>query len=388
MEPHSERALRTTGARMFAAGVVLAIALVAIAIAGGGVAIALRCWLVAWLGLLLISVGSLGMLMLADATHGEWGIPLRRIYEAAASPRVFLLLAVGALPLLIGMAEVFPWVGRDENWYRTPAFFVVRTVLYFAIWIAFSFALRRSSWAQDADSDPASIEQREGWRATVAAPGIVAYFFTTFFATVDFLMSLQPEWTSTIYGLLFAVMAGMAAHTFALAFLRARSNWAPYRELLNRQITRDFGNLLLTILLLWAYFTFSQYIVMWSGDIQREVSYYTMRPGGWDLIAIAIVVTGFFGPLLALTTPRVKASILPLGLLAQWMLFIDWLNLYWMVAPPLVRMAPTPMFPILVLLCFLTIGAFWRWAFFGALRQAPLIPIHDSHWRRTEHVPA
>jgi hypothetical protein len=200
-------------------------------------------------------------------------------------------------------------------------------------------------------------------------------------------MSLQLGWTSTIYGLLFVMICGLAAFSNALLFLQPRRINEPYRSLLSPGLNRDLGNLLLTILLLWAYFTYSQYIVMWSGDIKREVSYFTMRGGGWDAVAVILVVLGFFGPLLALSAPPVKASMRLLGVLAGWMLFIAWLNLVWMAAPELVRGDEELLFSAGVLGSFIAIGGVWRWAFLTTLASAPLVPAQDSHfWRAAEHA--
>lgn len=344
----------------------------------------LRGWLVGWLAWVILTIGSLGLLMLSNLVRGYWARPFIRVFEAACSGRTLAVMAVGFLPIAFGAGEIYPWAKPLEaTWYLSQPFFIARAAVYFAVWATFAVLLRRSLLR----TGPGEAE-RADFRSRISAPGIPILFLTASFAVVDWMMSLEPDWNSSIYGLLFVIVSALSALGYALFFVRTRAEDEPYRSLLSPGLTKDVGNLLLVILLLWAYFSYSQYIVMWSGDITDEVRYFTIRNGGWDVLAEAIIVLGFFGPLLALITPLTKATIKLLGALGGWLLVIAWAHLFWMLGAPLMRTAAMPEFGWTVVAAFLAVGGFWRWSFLATLAEAPLAPMESESGRTGKHVAA
>ena len=240
----------------------------------------LRSWLFAFLFWLGIAVGSLGLAMLNQLTGGLWGAVPRRFHEAAARTIPYMLVVF--LPVLLGTASIYPWAGpeaaADELLQKKAAFlnvpfFVFRALLYFAIWTVLAYVLSAWSARQDAGADKA----RDGRLRGLSGIGLVVLSGTTTFAAIDWGMTLAPHWFSTIYGVLYIVGWTLSALSFTIVLMARVSGEAPFDRALQPVTVHDLGKLLLAFTMLWAYVNFSQFLIVWSGNISEETPFYLRR---------------------------------------------------------------------------------------------------------------
>jgi hypothetical protein len=277
-----------------------------------------RAWLLGFLFWSGIATSSAGLLMVHHLTGGGWGLVLRRPLRAAAGtlPALFLLF----LPLLPGLPTLYPWAAKPGPYLNAP-FFLLRAAICFVVWGALGAYLCR-------DRARARL---------VSGPGLLALVFTMTFASVDWAMSLEPRWYSTSYGLLF--IGGQALSTLVLGILLA----GLFPGGLPSARIHDLGNLTLTFLMLWAYLAFTQFLIIWSADLPEETSWYLRRTsGGWNALALGLVLFHFAGPFAALLSVRVKRSARALAAVAGVLLLMRFVDLYWMVAPSLTAGGPRP----------------------------------------------
>jgi hypothetical protein len=290
-----------------------------------------------WLGWAL---GSLGIVLLHHLSGGGWGFGIRRIGEAAAM--TLPLLAVLFLPILLGETTLFPWadpaavaadpvMGHRAGAY-TPFWFAARAILYFAVWIGTALAVRGWSVAQDTADDPASYTARF---QKFCGIGLILYTVTMSLAIIDWVMTLEPHWYSTIFGLLTIVSQGLTGFAFAAlaAAVLSRGNNLIGQNL-GAQNLHDLGNLVFTFLLLWAYMAFSQFLITWSGNAAYEASWYLHRQtGGWWYIATAMILLHFFLPFVLLLFGGLKKHPVWLAGIAVVVLLARLLDSWWFVAP-------------------------------------------------------
>jgi hypothetical protein len=329
-----------------------------------------------WAG---IALGCLGTALLQQVTGGLWGLAVRRIAEAGA--RTLPLVAVMLLPVLIGMEWLYPWTHAEEVAasvalqqkapYLNVPFFVVRAVAYFACWIVLARLLDRWSQEQDRVPDPAVTARL--WKFGVG--GLIVLGLTVAFAAIDWAMSLEPEWYSTIYPSMVAtggLLASLAFMILVLLRLAPRSDLAP---LATPRVRNDLGSLLLAFLMLWAYQQFSQYLLIWAGNIQEEIPWYLRRQEGlWGWAAVLLMGPGFFVPFFLLIFREVKRSVRALGAIAALILVMQWVDDLWLVGPGL---GLGWVYILVALLATVLLGAIWLWLFARELRARPLVPRHD-----------
>lgn len=312
----------------------------------------LKSYLFAFVFWAAIPLGSLALLMLQHMTGGTWGLTLRRFLEAAAW--LILLTAVLSIPILIavlmGRSGIYPWLqhggvpgqfghhaaGAEHHlWFKkfwlSPWFFILRNIIYFAIW-GF-LALYLYGWSGREDRSGYTAEA--SWRARrVSAPGILIWGLTVSFAAVDWVMSLDPSWYSTIWGILFIVGNGLSTLAFMIAIISLIADRRPLRDLLSPGLLNDLGNLLMAFTMLWAYVNFSQFLIMWSGNIAEEVPYYYFRTkGAWAWLALFLVVFHFFAPFTLLLWRRVKRQMRTLAMVAIAIFCVRSVDLFWVVKP-------------------------------------------------------
>jgi hypothetical protein len=262
-------------------------------------------YLFAWLLFLGLALGGMANLMLHNLTGGKWGTVVRPAFVAMT--RLVPLAAVLALPVLLGMRTLYP-IG-EAGWFA-PAFFVARAVVYLLLWSALSILVVR--WPTQA----------------LSAAGLIAYTFTMSLAAVDWIGALVPQWYSTALGLVVGVGQMLGAMALAIAYVGLRTP-APPRELFH-----DLGNLLLMYVLTWAYLAFMQFLIVWVGNLPREIEWYVPRlQTGWVALGVLLVVFHFFAPLVILLFRSAKRSPLLLGSLAAAVLGMHAVDVYWLVAP-------------------------------------------------------
>jgi hypothetical protein len=337
-----------------------------------------QSYLVAFLFWLGIALGSLALLMVQHLTGGNWALVIRRILEAGS--RTLPLMAVAALPLLFGMKTLYVWsqpgqtdpVIVAKHLYLNPEFFIARTVLYFAIWLALAYVLNNLSRREDETGHPHVWERLEG----LSGIGLVIYGFTVTFAGIDWVMSLEPRWYSTIYGMLFMVGQALAALAFSITMLI----WLSEREPLSRVVTAsqfgDLGSFLLAFVMLWAYLEFSQFLIIWGGNLTSEIPWYIRRmQGTWGHVGLLLVLLNFALPFFLLLFRHVKRRTRSLLIVASIVLLMRLVDMYWMVLPAFGG-GDAHLTWMNVVLPF-GLGGIWFAYFVWQLQRMPMLPVHD-----------
>jgi hypothetical protein len=354
-----------------------------------------------WLGLAL---GSMAFLMLQHMTGGKWGMVIRRPLEAAMN--TLPLLAVLFIPVIVGIPCLYN--GNHEagagwsGWFKpdptdghltmmahvylrrwgTPQFlylngYIGRAIIYFIIWMLFAWGLNKLSLKQDHPP----VENLAPRFRRISAPGIIVYTFTITFAVIDWVMSLDPHWISTIYGFIFIAGECLSAMCLMVVIERIMSRHEPMSWLLKPKEVHDHGKLMLTFVLLWAYFSFSQLLIIWAGNLPMEIRFFTRRLySGWQAIGLALVIFHFFVPFFLLLSRPFKRNPGTLVWLAAWLIFMRFVDLFWYIEP---NFHKTIMGGIsgywLDIVVPIAIGGFWLALFFRNLRSRPLLPVYDMH---------
>jgi hypothetical protein len=331
-----------------------------------------------WIG---ITVGSLALLMLQHLTGGAWGLVIRRVLEA--STRTLPLMVLLFVPIVLGLKQIYPWtdaavMGRTHALqqkaaqYLNPTFFTLRAAVYFAIW---SLAAIILNWlSQQQDREPSRRVRK--WLQMVSGPGLVLLVLAVTFAAIDWVMSLDPAWFSTIFGLIFVASWALSA----LAFTTLTMTWLARREPMNAVLQRshfhDLGNLTLALVMLWTYFAFSQYLIIWSANLPEETVWYVARKhGGWGAIALAIVILQFAFPFLTLLSRATKRSSQKLALLAVLILAMRIVDVIWLVEP---TYSPEHFhLSWMDVVAPIAIGGLWLATFSWQLQKHSLLPIND-----------
>ncbi len=337
-----------------------------------------------WLG---VALGSMAILMIRHLTGGGWGVVIRRILGAAM--RTLPLLAILFIPILFGVHHLYPWAMplaavRDEhirehlakNKFITDSYlnfsgFLIRAIVYFAIWNVCSFLL--SYWSKETDR-PGAPDNTQKFKA-VAGPGLILYAFTISFAVIDWVMSLDPSWISTIFCLIVLIGQLLAAMCFAVVVERILYEYKPMSEMLKPDFVHDHGKWMLTFIMVWAYFSFSQWLIIWAGNLPNEISFYLRRlAGGWGAIGLFLALFHFFVPFAVLLSRPFKRNIRKLVWVAIWLILMRYLDLFWIIEP---NFSKTINITIADVVVPIAIGGFWLASFFRNLGALPLLPVYD-----------
>jgi len=331
-----------------------------------------------WTG---ITVGSLALLMLQHLTGGAWGLIIRRVLEA--STRTLPLILLLFVPVVVGLNQIYPWTnGAEMNQvpalrekaahYLNPPFFIGRALVYFAIWSLLAVLLNWLSLQQDRTNDSAVKKRLQ----IVSGPGLGALILTITFAAIDWVMSLDPAWSSTIFGLIFVASWSLSALAFGILSMSWLSKREPMNAVVRTSHFHDWGNLLLALVMLWTYFAFSQYLIIWSANLPEETVWYVARKhGGWGVIALGIVILQFVFPFMTLLSRAAKESSQKLAMLAVLILAMRVVDVIWLIEPSYNRehfhlswmdiVAPMAM------------GGLWLATFAWQLQKRSLVPIND-----------
>jgi hypothetical protein len=351
-----------------------------------------QSYLLAFLFWLEIGLGCLAIAMLHHLVGGRWSFLIRRFMEAGAS--TLPLMALLFIPLLFGLPSLYRWLDAEtvansdllqqKSAYLNLPFFIARSVFYFAVWIGLAYLLQRWSTAQDQTGNPAlAIRLRR-----LSSIGLILYILTATFAAYDWMMSLEPEWFSSIYGLLFIagqILAALALAVIGLRYLSTReagrqkiagADWANYFN--------DLGNFLLGFVMIWAYFSFSQYLIIWSANLPEEaIWYYHRSQGGWQWVGMFLIAFHFALPFFLLLSRLIKRRARLLTGLAILIFLIRIVDLYWLVVPAL---HPDGIhFHWLAVILFITLGGAWAAVFFQGLASRPLLSLSDPQMRELVH---
>ena len=337
-------------------------------------------YLVAFLFVTGIALGSMAIVMIHHLSGGNWGVPIRRILEAAT--RTLPLVALLFVPIALGLPTLYPWARPDvvstdallqhKAPYLNVPFFLARAAFYFIVWNGIAFVLNRWSREQDRTGEPRLARQLQ----QASAAGLLLFALTMTFAATDWVMSLEPHWFSTIFGVLLMAGQGLSALAFAIVVSYRLSQREPLSQVSTPSLFHDAGNLMLAFVMLWAYFSISQYLIIWMANLPEEIPWYLERlHSGWQAIALALVVFHFALPFLLLLARRTKRTPHIIAGVAVGILLMRLVDLFWLVAPNL--HAHGLVIHWLDLAAPIGIGGIWLGTFAWQLRSRPLLPLHD-----------
>jgi len=340
-----------------------------------------------WLG---VALGSMAIIMIRHLTGGGWGVVIRRIQGAAM--RTLPGLAIFFIPIIIAVLQhrIYPWLmpldaiqdahirehlekySFIKTAYLNSSGFIIRAIFYFVIWNVLSFLL--SMWSKQGDR-PDAPDNTQKFKA-VAGPGLILYGFTITFAAIDWIMSLDPSWISTIFGLIILIGEVLSAMCFAVVIERILYKYKPMSDMLKPDFVHDHGKWMLAFVMVWAYFSFSQWLIVWAGNLPAEITFYLNRlNGGWGWIALFLVLGHFVIPFAVLLSRPFKRDIRKLVWLAVWLIFMRFIDLFWIVEPNFSKTFNVTIADIVVPIA---IGGLWLAYFFRNLGSLPLLPAYDA----------
>ena len=380
--------VKTIAQRSLIVGVIFSVIAVVLAIKSP--AEFYRAYLLGFMDWLGVALGSMAIIMIRHLTGGGWGVVIRRIQGAAM--RTLPFMAILFIPLCFGLSNLYPWAmsresaqyaGLDKHitehlakhsfvlGYLNPKFFIVRAIIYFAIWNLLSYLL--SLWSKQGDN-PSAPDNTPKFKA-VAGPGLILYGFTVSFAVIDWIMSLDPSWISTIFGLIILIGEVLSAMCFAVVVEAILSKYKPMSDMLRPDFVHDHGKWMLAFTMVWAYFSFSQWLIIWAGNLPSEITFYMLRlHGGWQSVGLFLVIFGFAVPFLLLLSRPFKRDIRKLVWLAVWVMVIRWIDLFWIIEPNFSKAFTVTIADIVV---SIAIGGLWFALFFHNLGSLPLLPAYD-----------
>jgi hypothetical protein len=329
-----------------------------------------------WTGM---GLGCLGILLMHHTVGGKWGMIIRRLCEAGAMTIPFMLILL--LPILFSMPTLYIWdrpeaihdaVIQSKTGYLNVPFFIGRTIFYFAIWSLYAYLLSKWSAQQDQNNDEKLISKMRA----LSAPGLVVFTFTATFAFVDWIMSLEPDWFSTMYGAMFLTGEVLEAFALVIALAIVLARWQPIKQYITPQHVHDLGNMLLAFTVLWAYLAFSQFLIIWSGNLPDEIPWYVRRLGeDWGWVAVLLVIFHFCLPFLLLLQRDIKRRPNLLFQVCCLMLAVRMLDTYWIVEPSFY--GNRVQFHWTDIITPIAVGGLWLALFFWQLAAHPLLPIND-----------
>lgn len=330
-----------------------------------------------WLGL---SLGCMAILMLYHLVGGKWGTVIRRILEAGMM--TLPLMAILFIPIVMNLPKLYFWA-RPEEQAKNPKIadiaasylnfngILTRAIIYFVLWIGMAYFLSR--WSSEQDTPAGGEKSTVRFRA-LSGIGLVLYSLTISFAVIDWVMSLQARWISTIYGLLFIAGEALSAFCFVVVVERILGKRKPMSDYLTTTEVHDHGKFMLAFVMVWAYFNFSQWLIMWSGNLPDEISWYMRRINGtWGPVALFLVIFHFAVPFALLLSRPLKKNLGQLALLASWLIFMRMVDIFWHVEP-----AFYPAFHLswVHFAVIIGIGGLWMAYFFRNLRSRPMLAMY------------
>jgi hypothetical protein len=375
--------------RMGMIAAVVGLVLVLVGIATAGMERFYQAYLVAYTFWLGVALGSLALLMVQHLSGGAWGVVIRRPLEAAVS--TLPVMALLFLPIIPGMGHLYHWshaealsdpvIAAKAAYLNTP-FFLARAAFYFLIWNGLGHLLLKWSKEQDATGDAVFASKL----SYLSGGGLVLYALTITFAITDWLMSVNPHWFSTMWGPLFMVGQGLAALAVTINVLVLLSGTEPMNRVLNASHFHDLGKLLFAFLMLWAYLTFSQFLIIYSANLQEEVPHYLARArNGYQYVTIALILLHFVVPYVILLSRDVKRDTTRLRIVAAWLIVMRIVDHYWQVAPEFHETLSVSVSDVALPIA---LGGVFVTLYTMRLKSQPLVPLHDAGLEKalTHHV--
>ena len=345
----------------------------------------LQSYLIAYMFWLGITLGSLALLMVQYLSGGAWGLVARRVFEASA--RTLPLMAILFLPIALNLEVLYLWARPEaasdailqaKAAYLNPQFFYIRAIIYFVIWMGLTTILTRWSKAQD-DSAPVPPGPEDRKFRVLAGPGILLHVLAVTFMSVDWVMSLDPHFYSTIFGILTLGGQGLATLAFTILVLQGLAHAKPMSEVVNTERFHDFGKLMLAFVMLWAYFNVSQLLIIWSANLPEEVPWYIERlKGHWAPWAILVLVGHFVLPFVLLLSRDLKRHSRMLSRVAFLVLVMRVVDLTWTIGPVFRHESTVHWLDFVVVLAM---AAPWLFMFYRNLGDRSLVPANDPYFK-------
>ncbi|HEV8659459.1 MAG TPA: hypothetical protein VGS96_12635 [Thermoanaerobaculia bacterium] len=340
-----------------------------------------RAYLPSYLFWFEIVAGALGVLMLQYMTGGEWGVLIRRPLGAAA--RTMIVMAILFIPIALGVHYIYAWadpniVAHDEvlqhkQRYLSVGPWLIRTLIYFGLWILWAWRIRFLSLRFAEDRAPETELARRKW----AALGLPMIVLSLTFASIDWAMSLEPKWYSSMFGITFTVSCALSAYAYVIFLLTQLAKTKAMAGILKPSHFRDLGNLMLAFVMFWAYTGFSQFLLIWYGNIKEEVPYYLKREQGvWGFMAVTLILFHFFLPFFMLLMRAIKDRPNTIATVAVIILVMRYIHTYWLTGPA--WYGDHFYFSWMSVAAFVGIGGIWFWALVNQLKGQTIIPIHET----------
>jgi hypothetical protein len=338
----------------------------------------LRSYLLAFLFWSGASIGCLSLLLIQHLTGGRWGLLVRRLLEAGT--RTIPYAALAFLPIALGVGRLYEWGHPDahdailqhKSPYLNPGFFRARAAFYFVVWSAIAYFVNAWSLRLDAGPDRRIERRLRG----LSGGGLVMLGLTITFSSIDWGMSLEPHWISTIYGVMFMVGQVLTAFTLVILALRAFGGEEPFRRVVRRETIHDLGKLLFAFVMLWTYVHLSQFLIIWSANVPEEIPWYIRRiNGGWLYVAWVVIAAHFIAPFMALLSRDLKRNLQQLATVAALVLAARWLDLFWIIAPALDR--PRLSVHWMDVTTAVGLGGLWLGLFARELAGRSMVPLNQ-----------
>jgi hypothetical protein len=380
--------VKTIGRRALVIGAIAAV--VAVALGFSNPTVFFRGYVLSFMDWLGVCLGSMAILMIRHMTGGGWGMVIRRVLGAAM--RTLPLMAIFFIPIAwLAVPKLYPWAipfdalqnprireHLEHNQFVTSGYlnwhgFILRAVAYFAIWGVLVFLL--SKWSVEQNNPP--VRDNSNRFKAVSGPGLIILAFTVSFAAIDWVMSLDPSWISTIYGLLFVAGELLAGLCFAVVVERILFKYKPMSLLLRPNFVHDHGKFMLVFVMVWAYFSFSQWLIIWAGNLPEEITWYVRRlSGGWAYVGVFLVIFHFAVPFVFLLSRPFKRDVTKLVWLAGWLLFMRYVDLFWIVEPNFSATFSVTWADVVIPVAM---GGLWVAYFCRNLSSLPLLPAYDVY---------
>jgi hypothetical protein len=376
--PESVGGLQRFGMGAALVGVVLTI----VGFVMQGQAAFFQAYLVAYTWAFGVVLGSMALLMVQHLSGGAWGVVIRRPLEAAV--RTMPIMTLLFLPIAVGGHDLYHWSHEDavahdamlqfKQPYLNTTFFYIRQVLFFAIWNVIAWYLVSWSAEQDRSNDPGYIRRF----SILSGAGLVIYSLTVTFAMVDWTMSVNPHWFSTMWGPLYMAGQGLSAFALAVVVLIMLAQTSPLNRVVTSHHLHDLGKFLFAFLMLHAYLSFSQFLIIWSANLAEEIPHYLVRwDSGFQYVSLFMIVGHFIVPYVLLLSRDTKRNFRRLRLIATWILFARLVDYFWHVAPEFYPEGLPVAFVLMQLATAFAVGGVFL-ALYGAnLKKFPLLPVHD-----------
>ena len=346
----------------------------------------LNSWIFGFIFWILVTLGCLGLNLLYNSIKGSWSTSVFRLMEAGSSWQMFLTMFICLIPVFIFMPQIYEWADpahvdliiQKKSAYLNVPGFIIRSAIFMLFWATISAGLRAAGLRQEKTGDLKIEQSRTNW----ATPGMVGFVLTLTFALTDWGMSLTPHWYSTIYGLWLMVGGCQAALSLCTVLVCTNADKKPYNTIITPALTKDLGNMMFVLTMLWGYTSVSQMLILWNGNLPDTASFYahsgTDAGLWWNAIGMSTIIGCFVVPFVILNAPRVKRYPKLLAKIAGWIFVFRIVDIFWIIGAALPHRATNTAMPTgYDVLSFLTFGAIWFAVFTWQVGKVPLFPGFD-----------